>query len=100
MGESGNRAGLPLEPDERNGVLGEMFGEDLDRDLATESEVPRAVDLAHAARPEWRENLVTAEERPGDEGHFDEAYTTALSGRRIALSFATASVPACRRPGA
>ena len=44
----------------RSGVGGELGREDLDRDLAAQALVARAVDLAHASGPERREDLVRA----------------------------------------
>ena len=46
---------------------GQMGGEDLDRDVPVELRVPRAVDLAHPARAEGREDLIGAKARAGSE---------------------------------
>ena len=43
--------------------------EDLDRDLAAQSRIARAIDLAHAARADEREDFIRAEVRPGGQGH-------------------------------
>ena len=43
--------------------------QDLDRDLALESWVARAIHLAHAARADQRKHFVRAEFRPGGQGH-------------------------------
>ena len=54
--------------DERVGVV-EVLRQHLDRDVALEPRVARAVDLAHAARAERRQDLVRAEALAGSEGH-------------------------------
>ena len=40
------------EPREPIGIVGERVGQDLDRDVAIQLRVARAIDLAHAARAE------------------------------------------------
>ena len=45
------------------------LGQDLERDVAVEPRVARAVDLAHAARAEGRDDLVRAEAGPLRETH-------------------------------
>ena len=62
-------ARLGLEALEPVRVLREGRGQDLDRDLAAQARIRRAVDLAHAARAERREDLVRAEAGSGGEGH-------------------------------
>ena len=52
---------LALEPRQPLGIARERAGQDLDRDVATEPRVAGAIDLAHAAAPEQRENLVAAD---------------------------------------
>src|SRR5258707_6683351 len=42
-------------------VRGRVFGQDLDRDFAGEAGIASTVDLAHASRPEEREDLVGTE---------------------------------------
>ena len=51
MAEGGDGARLALEPREPFGVGGHVAGQDLDRDLAPETRVPRPVDLAHPPAP-------------------------------------------------
>ena len=51
------------------GVARERSGERLERDVATQAHVARAVDLAHAAGAERLDDLVRAEARAGGEGH-------------------------------
>ena len=50
-------------------VPGERRRQHLERDLAAQSRVARAVDLAHASRAEGVEHLVRAEPRARGEGH-------------------------------
>ena len=54
-----------LEPREPIGVGGERLGQDLDRDVAIQLRVARAIDLAHAAGAEGRQDLVRAEAGAG-----------------------------------
>ena len=61
MIQRGEHFGLALKPGEPIGVAGELERKDLDRDLALQPRVGRAVDLAHAARAERRHDLVRAE---------------------------------------
>ena len=61
--------GLALEAHHAVAVGGEGFRQDLDRDVAAELGVPRAVDLAHPARAERREDLVGAESCAGRQAH-------------------------------
>ena len=58
---------LALEPGQPIGIAREVIGQDLDRDLAVEPHVARAVDLAHAAGAERSEDLVRAEASVGGE---------------------------------
>ena len=50
-------------------VVGEVLRQHLDRDVALEARVARAVDLAHAAGAERRQDLVRAEAVAGREAH-------------------------------
>ena len=56
---------------QRVAVVDEVLGQHLDRDVALEARVARAVHLAHAAGAERRQDLVRAETGPGREGHLD-----------------------------
>jgi hypothetical protein len=69
MREGGDGLGLALEPRERLGILRGRLGEDLDRYDAVQLRVARAVDLAHAARAELRNDLIGAETPPGIQWH-------------------------------
>ena len=53
--------GLALEARQAVGMGGHVLGQHLDRDLAAEPRVARAIDLAHPARAERRDDLVGAE---------------------------------------
>jgi hypothetical protein len=64
------RARFLLEAPEALGVADDVRGKDLDRDLASEPGVARAVHLAHAARSEQAQDFVGAQARPGGERHF------------------------------
>ena len=61
--------GLALEPGEPLGVLCELFGQHLDRDVASQARVGGAIDLAHAAHAEWGDDLVRAEASAGGQRH-------------------------------
>ena len=65
MVELGEELRLALEAREALPVLGEGRGQDLDRDVALELGVGRAVDLAHAALAELGGDLVGAEAGAG-----------------------------------
>ncbi len=67
-------ARLLLEAAEMPGI-GDLLGEDLDRDVALQARVTGAVDLAHAPRGEQLHDLVRAESRAGLKRH---RYTPAL----------------------
>ena len=69
MAQSCERPGLPLEARDPLLVLGEPFGQHLDRHFALELGVARPVHLAHAAGAERRDDLVGAESSAGFELH-------------------------------
>src|SRR5262249_43820421 len=69
MVERRERARLALEPPRALFVLGEGLGQDLDRDLAAELRVLRAVHLPHRARAERSEDRVVREGLAGCERH-------------------------------
>ncbi|HEY7698078.1 MAG TPA: hypothetical protein VIE88_06650 [Vicinamibacteria bacterium] len=56
---------LALEPRETLRVLREVLGKDLDRHFAPEPRVFGAIHLPHATAPEWRQDRVVPEPRPG-----------------------------------
>ena len=55
MIESGDVARFLFEPGEARGISGQVWRQDFQRDLAPEARVARAVDGAHASRPERRD---------------------------------------------
>ena len=69
MIERGQDLRFALEAGEPVGVEGEQFGEDLQRDVAIELRVVRAIDLPHPARAQGRLNLVRAKARASGQGH-------------------------------
>ncbi len=62
------RLGLALEATQPLVVVGELLGQHLDRHLALEPRVTRAVDLSHRPGPEGTEDLVEGEGLAGGEG--------------------------------
>ena len=67
-----HRPGLALEARERVGICGHRLRQDLDRDVAVEPGVPRAVHLSHSARAERSENLVGAQAGALGKSHVSE----------------------------
>ena len=65
MVQRGEGLGFALKPREPLGVGGERLGQDLDRDVAIQLRVARAIDLAHAAGAERGQDLVRAEAGAG-----------------------------------
>ena len=61
---AGGRPGLLLETLQARRIRRRLRRQHLDRHLATESRVPRAVHLPHPARAERREDLVRTQARP------------------------------------
>jgi hypothetical protein len=60
---------LTLEPRDPIRIGGELVGKDLDSHLAAELGIPSAVDLAHAALADGRDDLVRPEARSRGEWH-------------------------------
>ena len=69
MRQRGDRLGLALEARERRRIGGQVRGQDLDRDLAVECLVARAIDLAHPSRAERGDDLVLSERCAAGECH-------------------------------
>ena len=69
MIERGEHLRFALKPREPLGIGRERVGQDLQRDVATELRVARAIHLAHPARAEQADDLVDAERAAGFEGH-------------------------------
>ena len=68
MIQRGQRLRFALEAREPLGIGDEQLGQDLDRDVAIELRVARAIHLAHAAGAERGEDLVGAEARAEGKG--------------------------------
>jgi hypothetical protein len=69
MVQRGERARLPVESHEAFGVHRQRCGQDLQRDVATESGVGSAVDFAHAAGSNPGDDLEGTVAGPGRERH-------------------------------
>jgi hypothetical protein len=69
MVETGNGSRPALETRSTLGVLREFGRQHLDRDVATEPRVLRAVDLAHAPGADRGHDFVGAKANAGSEGH-------------------------------
>jgi hypothetical protein len=65
--EAAGGARLLLEAPQSLGVAGQRAREDLDRDVAIQARVPRAVHLAHPPRAQRAQDLVRPEARAGDQ---------------------------------
>src|SRR5262249_27099277 len=66
MAERRQQACLALESDQTLGFPCEMWGQDLDGDVAPQLRVARTIDLAHPADAEQRLYLVRAEPTAGE----------------------------------
>ncbi len=69
VADGGRGPRLGLEAPQALRVVGERFGQDLERHEAPQPLVARAIDLAHAAGAEGRLHHVGAEPLTGSEGH-------------------------------
>jgi len=58
MLQGSEHLGLATKPGQALGVLGEVLGEEFEGHLAVEPGVAGAMHLAHAALPEWGQDLV------------------------------------------
>ena len=67
MAERGEDARLALEAPQAPRVAAKRVGQALDRDLAAQAGVERAVDAPHAARAQQIEDLIAADVLPGRE---------------------------------
>ena len=67
--QGGGGARLALETHASLRVGRQLRGQDLDRHFAAQARVACPIDLAHASRPEWREDLIGSEERPRGQRH-------------------------------
>ena len=91
MIDCGHRHRFAAQALARGGVGGRFGRQQLDRDLTIERGVVGAVDLAHAARADRRENLVAAETRAGCERQKRQRSNSSANGvvrrRRVLLDF-------------
>ena len=67
--------GFPFEPGEAVRVLSKRLGQDFQRDVAIQLRVAGAVDLAHAAAAEERQDLIRAEPRARGKGQMQSRGT-------------------------
>ena len=68
MIQRGEGLGFTLEASETVGVMREFLGEDLDRHVAIQPGVARAIDLPHSAFANRRADFVNAQTSTGSEG--------------------------------
>src|SRR5262249_25670258 len=71
MIESRNHAGLAFETRSSLRVLGQLRSQDLDRDVAPQSHVLRAIHFPHASRAERGDDLEWAKRTPNGKWHPD-----------------------------
>src|SRR5688572_28968936 len=88
--ERGHAARLALETRPRGRVGRQVPGEDLDRDLAAQPRVLRAIDLTHATGAERRGDFVGSEAGSGCQRH---RRTLAQSSWRVERNTLSALVP-------
>ena len=70
MIQRGERLRFAREPGQPIGIARERVGQDLDRDVAIQLGVARAIHLAHAAFADRRGDFVDAEAGAGSEGQW------------------------------
>ena len=75
-----DRACLALHALFQFGVGGQMIGENLDGDVASEAGVAGAVHLAHSTSAQWRLNFVGAKLAARVQGHESGHYTRRAAG--------------------
>src|SRR5438552_3841031 len=88
--------GFAAESCETLGVVCERLGENLQRDVAPELRVMRAIHLAHAARAKERDDFVSAESGPDSDRHYfggTRCFSSSLQFRTTSSSEATRSAP-------
>ena len=81
--ERGEGLCLALEPRKPIGVLCEMIGQNLERDLALQLRVARPIHFPHAACPERGDDFVRTEPGARGEGHVREPPRLNLGGRIV-----------------
>ena len=81
MVQRGQDCGFARESGQAIGVVRKRIRQDLQRDIAIELGVARAIDLAHAAGPKGREDLVGTKAITGGQAHREwPDYTVELRG--------------------
>ena len=85
MIQRGEHLRFALEPREAIGIVREGLGQHLDRDVAIQPRIARAIDLAHAARAEQRQDFICAETSAGREGHVWVARIIASAPHRTSI---------------
>jgi hypothetical protein len=73
--ECGRGLGFLLETAETIGIAGEGSGKDFDGDIAVQTRVPGAINLAHAACTQRRDDLVGTELRASRQSHLEVDYS-------------------------
>src|SRR5262245_40442672 len=96
MVQRGEDLGFAAEPRDTFRVAGEGRGEHLQSDLATKLRVFGAIDLAHSALTDQREDFVGAVTCPGRDGHVRGDYTVP-SSRSGNVMLARSAAPSSRR---
>src|SRR5262249_7731060 len=96
MVQRGDGPGLLFEPSQPIGIARVVGGEDLQRDVAAETRVPRAIDLAHAPGPHGRHDLVWPDPVPRGQRHMWRTRSDCLIG---ALKLIAAFDPPSRIKG-
>ena len=86
MVERGERLRFAREPRQPIRIAGERIGQDLQRDVAIELRVARAIDLAHAPGADDGEDLVRAEACAGSESQVSWIIRADDAFRRIGRS--------------
>ena len=85
------------EPREPFGVAREDIGQHLDRDVAIQLRIARAIDLAHAAGAQGGEDLIRAEAKAGVEGQTVAVeYMGHRRGARMLYPIAQGQEPSCK----
>src|SRR5512138_888936 len=80
MVERGEQSGFTLEPRKPVGILGEISRQYLDRDIASEFLIVRAIDLSHTAFAERFLHIVMRESSAGLDHGFGFQFRTTVMG--------------------
>src|SRR4051812_28804778 len=93
MAQRGERTGLAVEPGQPGGVEAIIIREHLQRDIARQANVTRAVDLPHTARRKRANDLVGSESGTRCERHADYASERSTVGTGVARVWVERSDP-------